>query len=59
MLDSAVRIKTSLPGSPMKKAVLAVVTLCLCPAAFAASVINMRLEDPKAVYLDAPGDRWG
>ena len=38
----------------MTNAVLAVVTLCLCPAVFAASVINMRLEDPKAVYLDAP-----
>jgi len=38
----------------MKKAVLAVVTLCLCPAAFAASVITTRLEDPKAIYLDAP-----
>ena len=43
----------------MKKAVLAVVTLCLCPAAFAASVITTRLEDPKAIYLDAPGDHWG
>ena len=40
----------------MKKAVLAVVTLCLCPAAFAASVITTRLEDPKAIYLDAPAN---
>ena len=54
MLDSTVRIKTSFPGGAMTNAVLAVVTLCLCPAVFAASVINMRLEDPKAVYLDAP-----
>ena len=54
MLDSAVRVKTSVPGGAMTNAVLAVVTLCLCPAVFAASVINMRLEDPKAVYLDAP-----
>jgi hypothetical protein len=38
----------------MKKAVLAAVTLCFCPAAFAASVITTRLDDPKAVYLDAP-----
>ena len=38
----------------MKKAVLAFVTLCLCPAAFAASVITTRLEDPKAIYLDVP-----
>ena len=35
------------------KAVLAAVILCICPAAFAASVITTRLEDPKAVYLDA------
>ena len=35
------------------KAVLAAVILCICPAAFAASVITSRLEDPKAVYLDA------
>jgi len=38
----------------MKKALVPVVILCLCPAAFAASVITSRLEDPKAVYLDAP-----
>jgi hypothetical protein len=38
----------------MKKAVLASVALCLCPAAFAASVVTTRLEDPKAMYLDAP-----
>jgi len=38
----------------MTNAVLAVVTLCLCPAVFAASVITTRLEDPKAVYVDAP-----
>jgi hypothetical protein len=54
MLDSAVQFKISPAGSPMKKAVLAAVTLCLCPAAFAASVITARLEDPKAIYLDAP-----
>ncbi len=34
------------------KAVLAAVILCICPAAFAASVITTRLEDPKAIYLD-------
>lgn len=38
----------------MKKAVLAVCTLCFCPAAFAASTITTRVEDPKAIYLDAP-----
>jgi Pectate lyase superfamily protein/SMP-30/Gluconolactonase/LRE-like region len=38
----------------MKIAVLAAVTLCFCPTAFAASVITTRLEDPKAIYLDAP-----
>ncbi len=38
----------------MKKAVLAAATLCLCPAAFAASVITTRLEDPKAIYVDVP-----
>jgi sugar lactone lactonase YvrE len=35
------------------KAVLAAVILCICPAAFAASVITGRLEDPKAIYLEA------
>ena len=38
----------------MKKAVLTVVMLCFCPAAFAASTITTRVEDPKAIYLDAP-----
>jgi len=40
----------------MNKAVLALVASCLCPAAFAASVITTRLEDPKAIYLDAPAN---
>lgn len=35
----------------MNKAVLAAVVLCLCRSAFAASVISVRLEDPKAIYL--------
>ena len=45
----------------MKKTVLAVVILCLCQTAFAASVITTRLDDPKAVYVDAPvaGDNSG
>ena len=38
----------------MKKAVLVAVTLCLCQAAFAASVITTRLDDPKAIYVDPP-----
>src|SRR5579863_3703262 len=38
----------------MKKAVLVAVSVCLCPAAFSASVITTRLEDPKAMYVDAP-----
>ncbi len=38
----------------MKKAALAAVTLYLCQAAFAASVITTRLEDPKAIYVDTP-----
>lgn len=38
----------------MKKAVLAAVILCFCTAAFAASVIATRLDDSKAIYLDAP-----
>ncbi len=37
----------------MKKAVLAAVSLCFCPGAFAASAINTRLDDPKAIYVDA------
>jgi hypothetical protein len=35
------------------KTVLAAVILCICPAAFAASVITGRPEDPKAIYLEA------
>jgi hypothetical protein len=38
----------------MKKAFLFAVTLCVCPAAFAASVITTRLDDPKAIYVDGP-----
>jgi hypothetical protein len=37
----------------MKKVILAIVTLCFRPASFAASIITSRLEDPKAIYLDA------
>jgi hypothetical protein len=36
------------------KAVLTAVMLCLCPAAFATSVITARLEDSKAIYLAPP-----
>ncbi len=46
----------------MKKTVLAIVTLCLCTAAFAASTITTRLEDPEAIYLEnapAHGDMTG
>ena len=38
----------------MNKALLAAVALCFCPAVFAASFITARLEDPKAIYVDAP-----
>ena len=38
----------------MKKAILAAVTICFCAASFAASTITTRVEDPKAIYLDAP-----
>jgi Pectate lyase superfamily protein/SMP-30/Gluconolactonase/LRE-like region len=37
----------------MKKAVLAALALCFCASASAASVITTRLEDPRAIYLDA------
>ena len=43
----------------MKKAVLVAVMLCLCPAVFAASVITTRLDDPKAIYVDASCDQCG
>jgi hypothetical protein len=36
------------------KAVLTAVMLCLCPAAFATSVITARLEDSKAIYVALP-----
>jgi Pectate lyase superfamily protein/SMP-30/Gluconolactonase/LRE-like region len=38
----------------MRKAILAAVTICFCPASFAASTITTRVEDPRAIYLDAP-----
>jgi Pectate lyase superfamily protein/SMP-30/Gluconolactonase/LRE-like region len=38
----------------MNKAVLTLVVLSFCPAAFAASTITTRVEYPKAIYLDAP-----
>src|SRR5260370_41381345 len=38
----------------MRTAILAVGTLCLCAASFAAFSIATRVEDPKAIYLDAP-----
>ena len=38
----------------MKIIFLALIMLYLCPACFAASTIATRLEDPKAVYVDAP-----
>lgn len=43
----------------MKKVFLTLVTLSLSFSAFAASVISTRLEDPKAVYVDAPGTADG
>ncbi len=38
----------------MKKTLLLAFTLCYCSAAFCASVITNRPDDPKAIYLDAP-----
>jgi hypothetical protein len=38
----------------MKKILLFAVVLCLSGAAFAASVITTRPDDPKAIYLEAP-----
>jgi len=39
----------------MKNFLLSILTVGLCVPAFAASVITARLDDPKAVYVDAPG----
>jgi len=36
------------------KTLLSALMFCLCSAAFAASVITTRPDDPKAIYLDAP-----
>jgi len=36
----------------MKKTLLWIIGLCFCPAAFAASVITTRPDDPRAVFLD-------
>jgi len=38
----------------MKKPLLSALTIGLCFQAYAASVITTRLNDPKAVYVDAP-----
>ena len=38
----------------MKKALIAALTLCACGTAFASSLITNRLDDPKAVYVNAP-----
>jgi pectate lyase-like protein len=38
----------------VKRILLFVLPFCFSTAAFAASVITTRLDDPKAVYLDAP-----
>ncbi|UWZ82401.1 glycosyl hydrolase family 28-related protein [Occallatibacter riparius] len=54
MLDFAVQPETTVSGSHMNKAVLAVAILCFCSSAFASSLITTRLEDPKAIYLVAP-----
>ena len=51
-----------MPRRFINRAILSYVALGLCPAAFAASVITTQLEDPKAVYVDAPpatGDSSG
>src|SRR5579863_1155788 len=40
----------------MTKALLSALAFLLCSSAFAASVITARLDDPKAIYLDAPAD---
>ncbi len=41
-------------GETVNKTLLCALTFCLLPAAFAASVITTRPDDPKAIYLDAP-----
>ena len=40
----------------MKKFLFCAVTFCFCCAAFASSVITTRLDDPRAIYLDAPAE---
>src|SRR4051795_13058765 len=41
-------------GKPMKKALVAALTLCACATGFASSLITNRLDDPKAVYMKSP-----
>lgn len=38
----------------MKKPILAIVLLSVCSASLAASTITIRVEDPSAIYIDAP-----
>ncbi len=53
MLDCGVR-NLLFAEKPMKKLLLSILTVGLCGPAFAASVITARLDDPKAVYVQAP-----
>jgi len=54
MLDCGVR-NFRFAEKPLKKLLLSALTLGLSFPAFAASVITARLDDPKAIYVDAPG----
>ena len=44
----------SLGSETVPRILLIASSFCFCAAAFAASVITTRLDDPKAIYLDAP-----
>jgi sugar lactone lactonase YvrE len=41
-------------GQIVKKTLILALSFCVFPAVFAASAITTRLDDPRAVYLDAP-----
>lgn len=54
MLDSAVRPDAVFRWNLMKRISLSALLFCLCSAAFAASNIVTRPDDPAAIYLNAP-----
>ena len=54
MLVHVIQSQVAVRGNLLKKRLLLALVYSFCSTAFAASVITTRLEDSKAIYLDAP-----